>query len=306
MLFEHGKCRVVCTNPKCIAHMKNLGNLVKNGRQRNGEQRYKCKICRKTCNIWSSTPASGIRCKQRFLHVAKAFSRGCTIADIADMHGLRKDTVVSWLLKIGNQMDEIKTWVGSKSDGHWIWQAIEVCSKLWLASHVSRTRDQNSCNLFVGKTAKTLTRDSVMLVTTDGMIQYENAVKRCFKSATYAQVVKRYEGRRLVEVQKRVPTGEPLDYVEELVKRLSGGETVNTAFTERLNATIRRIVGRLARKTLAFSRSPKCLEASIYVAQVAYNFVMQHRSLSKTPAQAAGLCTDQLSWLDIILHRCRF
>lgn len=318
MLFQHGKCRAVCTNPKCIAHKKCVGKLVKNGKQRNGEQRYKCKICGKTCNMWSHTPARGVHSKDTFLRVAREFSSGGTIADISARENLRKDTVIIWLLRLGTwchafskanlhgiaahfiQLDEIMSWVGRKCRTAWIWQSIDVGSKLWLAAHVSENRNQHSCNWFVSKTADTVKENSTLIVTSDGMLSYVHAVLSKFKSAIYAQVIKHYEGRRLVSVEKRVLTREPLDKVEALIQRLSGGKTVNTSFTERLNATIRRMIGRLARKTLCFSRSKRCLEASVYIAQVAYNFVRVHRSLNKTPAHAAGLCESQLSWLDII------
>jgi hypothetical protein len=168
---------------------------------------------------------------------------------------------------------------------------------------VSADRGQHTCNWFVSKTAKTVRENSTVLVTSDGLISYEYAVMSKFRNSAYAQVVKQYEGKRLVGVEKRVLTGERLEDIERLVRSLSGGKTVNTAFTERLNATIRRTVGRLARRTLAFSRSAKCLEASVFVAQVAYNFVRTHRSLRKTPAQAAGLCDSRLDWFDIIYSR---
>lgn len=320
MLFEHSGCRAVCTNPKCSAHGRS-DSLVKNGRQSNGEQRYKCITCSSTCNYWSGTLLSKVHRKHDFVRFARAISRGSCIVDIASTLCLRKDTVIAWLLKLGNhcnmflgkalhdvktrflQMDEIQTWIGRKSEKCWIWQAIDANSKLWLGSLVSPMRDHRSCNHFITRVVKSLDRDLVMLVTTDGLSAYKHPVRRWFKSASYAQVVKEYEGKRLIRVDKRVMTGEPLEAIEQLVQRLSGGKTVNTAFTERLNATIRRLVGRLARRTLAFSRSLKCLEASINVAQVAYNFVMRHRSLGTTPAQAAGLCDSQLSWLDIICSR---
>ncbi len=321
MLFQHIKCRAVCTNPKCIARGKMLGNLVKNGRQRNGEQRYKCKICGSTCNVWSGTPLSCIHLKQKFLQVAKALARHCTIADASDLFEVRKDTVIAWLLRLGAycyrflnsklrsvtarfvQFDEIQTWVGDKSRTMWIWQAIDACNKLWLASHVSVDRGQTTCNWFVSKVVYALRENSTVLVTSDGLPSYEHAIRSKFRNSAYAQVVKQYDGKQLVGVDKRVLTGEPVEDIERLVQRISGGKTVNTAFTERLNGTIRRTVGRLARRTLAFSRSAKCLEASVFVAQVAYNFVRKHRSLGKTPAQAAGICDSRLDLFDIIYSR---
>jgi len=321
MLFQHSKCRAVCTNPKCIARGKELGNLVRNGKQRNGEQRYKCKICGNTCNAWSGTPLCGIHLKQKFLQVAKALARHCTIADASDLFEVRKDTVIAWLLRIGAycdrflrsrlrsvtarfvQFDEIQTWVGRKSQTTWVWQAIDACSKLWLAAHVSTDRGQHTCNWFVSKAAKAVRENSTVLVTSDGLFTYEHAIRSKFRNSAYAQVVKQYEGKQLVSVDKRVLTGESVEDIERLVQSISGGKTVNTAFTERLNATIRRTVGRLARRTLAFSRSVKCLEASVFVAQVAYNFVRKHRSLGKTPAQAAGICDSRLDWFDIIYSR---
>jgi hypothetical protein len=53
-----------------------------------------------------------------------------------------------------------------------------------------------------------------------------------------AQVIKRYERRRVVETEHRIVDG-TLARVATLQRRSQGGGVINRAYIERLNATVR-------------------------------------------------------------------
>ncbi len=108
------------------------------------------------------------------------------------------------------------------------------------------------------------------------------------------QAVKQYEKRRVVGVIRRAALG-----------NTGGGNVINTAYIERLNATLRsRLVG-LVRRTRSLARRQELFEAGgSGLVGASYNCCTAHHSLrvepsgghegvERTPAMAAGL-TDHI------------
>jgi len=111
-----------------------------------------------------------------------------------------------------------------------------------------------------------------------------------------AQVVKRYERRRVVETERRIVDGTPAR-VETLRRRSQGDGVINTASIERLNATFRERLASLTRRGRALARRTLTLQHGMYLIGTVYNFCTPHASLpptsgGTTPAMAAGI-TDQ-------------
>jgi hypothetical protein len=108
------------------------------------------------------------------------------------------------------------------------------------------------------------------LVCTDGLVSYIRAIRETFRDPVYtgkggrprlrpwrhvciAQVVKRYERRRVVATDRRIVDGAPAR-VETLRRRSQGRGVINTAYIERLNATFRERLAPLARRCRALAR----------------------------------------------------
>jgi hypothetical protein len=112
----------------------------------------------------------------------------------------------------------------------------------------------------------------------------------------YLQVVKRREGSRVVEVKI------DLIYGDQTTPDLVGAQT---SYVERTNLTAQQMNGRLARKTLSFSKELEMLKASSAWEDVVYNLTREVKTLRievegerrrfkpRTPAMAAGL-TDHI------------
>ncbi len=130
----------------------------------------------------------------------------------------------------------------------------------------------------------------------------------------YAQVDKRREGGRVVEVVRRIVFGSAEDIAAILVADGCGSQ-INTAYVERDNLTSRQSNGRLVRKTLSHSKKLHFLERQIALEDALHNFVRPHRALRvalrrpeahgrkwepRTPAMAAGL-TDRIWTLEELL-----
>ncbi len=129
------------------------------------------------------------------------------------------------------------------------------------------------------------------------------------KELLYAQIDKRREHGRVVEVQRRILIGE-----ERLIIRRLAGQQINTAYVERDNLTSRQSNGRLVRKTLSHAKKDYYLQRHLDLEDAAFNFVRPHQSLrtrlarrvkgqkwqQRTPAMAAGL-TDHMWTLEELL-----
>jgi hypothetical protein len=108
-----------------------------------------------------------------------------------------------------------------------------------------------------------------------------------------AQVIKRYERRRVVATERRMVDGAPAR-VETLRRRAPGEGVINTAYIERLNATFRERLAPLARRCRALARHTQTLWHGMYLIGTVYNFCTPHASLAHTgrgitPAMAAGI-----------------
>ena len=93
-----------------------------------------------------------------------------------------------------------------------------------------------------------------------------------------AEVVKRYERRRVVETERRIVDGTPAR-VETLRRRSQGDGVINTAYIERLNATFRERLAALTRRGRALARRTLTLQHGMYLIGTVYNFCTPHASL---------------------------
>ena len=124
------------------------------------------------------------------------------------------------------------------------------------------------------------------------------------KKLLYAQVVKRRERGRVVEITSRVVFGTKKAVAPQL-KRSPVSKQIDTSFVERNNLTIRHRNRRLTRKTIAFSKKRERLEQQLHLAFAYYHFVKPHLGVrvevkgeskkyqDRTPMMAAGI-TDHI------------
>ena len=116
---------------------------------------------------------------------------------------------------------------------------------------------------------------------------------RPWRNLCIAQVVKRYMQHRVVEVERRIIDGTPAR-VETLRRRAQGAGVINTAYIERLNATLRERLAPLPRRCRALARHTRTLQHGMYLIGTVYNFCTPHASLrchgrATTPAMAASI-----------------
>lgn len=214
----------------------------------------------------------------------------------------------------------------------WVWIAFAPEYRLFLALVVG-PRTQEQADQLIQRTSHVLS-GPLPLFCSDGLDQYRVALLDCYSvtkeysrtgrrgrprkskrlpapDLRYAQVVKRREGRRLVEVIHKVVYGNP----EEIPEK-----TISTSLLERQNLTIRQDNARLTRKTLAFSKDQDDLRAQLKLYIAYSNLVREHRALRQpvnqqvhgkthrkwapcAPAMAAGSTDHAWSLRELLTYK---
>jgi hypothetical protein len=98
-----------------------------------------------------------------------------------------------------------------------------------------------------------------------------------FEDLMYAQVCKKRENGRIIEVVQKVVLGDK----DEVFKRLGVDENgcINTSYVERFHLTIRNSMARFVRKGMNFSKDQEIHTCAIDLFQAWYNLIKPHKSL---------------------------
>lgn len=294
----------------------------KHGRDRKGNQRFRCCDCLKTFTAPRCRPIGPLRIDVgKAEAVIGALMEGCSIRSIERMLNIHRDTVLALILQVGErcrefffrtiqgiqteviECDEIWSWAGCKErtrerKGYgeeygdvWFHTAIDPESKLLVCWHAGR-REAEDTREFCYKLADAVA--GYVQISTDGLSNYRIGLPMAFGvRVSHAAVIKQYAGgnedykyspSRISGVEKHARWGNP-----DL-------ERASTSIVERSNLTIRTNLRRFTRLTIGFSKSRRHHEAMFSIWAVWYNFVKPHLSLQNaTPAMAHGLADARWS-----------
>jgi transposase-like protein/IS1 family transposase len=289
----------------------------KHGKDRKGNQRWKCCLCGVTFVSDERRPLADMRIDMgEAVKVLNMLLEGMSIRACSRLTGMKPDTICDLVLLAGEncrrwldtavvgveakeiQLDEIWDFIRLKNrtkeklgrtgdDGDsWTWLAIDANSKMVLAHSVG-LRDQATCDEFLTQLNKATS--GPCQVTSDGLNLYTNNVPFHLGSRiTFAQLVKTYASE---QTEKRyspaVITG-----AEKVVRfGRPDMDKVSTSYCERLNLSLRMHVRRFTRLTNAHSKTYRHHAAMISLWVAWYNFVRTNMALGKgvTPAMAAGI-----------------
>ena len=314
-----------CPNLACPARgQTGQGNI---GIHSCKDKRFLCTECHKTCSATKGTAFYRLRTSAETVSlVVTLLAHGCPLQAIVVALGYDERTVAGWVARAGDQgqavqehlveqprdlgqvqADEIRV----KKQGGIVWMALAmmVKTRLWLGGEVSEQRDMPLIRRLIERVRR-CAAPRPLLVCTDGLVSYIRAIRETFRDPIHtgtggrprlrpwrnvllAQVVKRYERRRVVETERRIVDGTPAR-VETLRRRSQGDGVINTAYIERLNATFRERLASLTRRGRALARRTLTLQHGMYLIGTVYNFCTPHTSLpptsgGTTPAMAAGI-----------------
>jgi len=257
------------------------------------------------------------------IEVISSLCEGSSIRSIERQTGIHRDTVMRLGVRIGQgctrlmdakmrnlectrlEMDEIWGYIGKK-DKHvrigddsqmgnvWTFCAIDADTKLVPAFHVAKERDVHAASAFVNDVASRM--NSRLQISTDGLAAYVEAIEKAFgeHNVDYGQIIKTYGTEESIEQQRRYSAPKIKETEKKAVFRYPDWGFISTSYVERLNATTRLHMKRLARLTHAFSKKRENFEAAVGLHFAYYNFVRRHNTLRCTPAMAAGV--EQSFW----------
>lgn len=302
--------------------------LTKHGKDRKGNQRWKCAKCGQTVTRELERPLGDMRLPiDKAIAVLRMLLEGVSIRASSRLTGVDKNTICDLVLLVGEncnrflakavknveakfiEMDEIWSFVFCKSRtqerlGHgpdvgdsWTWLAIDADSKLILSHSVGK-RDESTCRSFLIR-LNNATKGRCQ-VTSDGLGLYTYSVPMYLGSRVdFAQLVKiyshnqaeiRYSPAAIIGSEKTPRFGQPDE------------DHISTSYSERFNLSLRMHVRRFTRLTNAHSKKNEHHAAMISLFVAFYNFCRPNEALGKktTPAMAAKL-TEQVWMLGDLL-----
>jgi transposase-like protein len=313
-----------CPNWHCPARgQSGRGNI---GIHAQKEQRFIGHACHTTCSARKGTVFYRLRTSAQTVGLGVTLlAHGCPGQAIVAAFGFDERTVAAWWARSGRQgqavqealverprdlrqgpADELRV----KQQGGLVWMALAlmVQTRLWLGGAVSEPRDM-TLRRRLSERVRRCAAPRPLLLCTDGVVSYSRAMRetlrppvqtgqggrprlRPWRQVLIAQVVQRYERRRVVETDRRIGDGTPAR-VETLRRRSQGDGVIKPAYIERLNATCRERLAPLARRCRAWARHTLTLRHGRYLLGPVYNFCTPPESLyvagsKQTPAMAAG------------------
>lgn len=255
---------------------------------------------------------------------------GCPIPAIVMAFKIDERTLADWLDKAGEhavrvqehlvcqghldlgqvQADEL--WCRSQRGVLWLATAVSVASRLLIWGKVASGRTEEMIADVVQHVHCAARLQSPILWATDGFATWKKQILRAFRSAVHTgrrgrpklvewaelhivQVVKRTYGER---IERRLAFGDLFEALHLIEVTQGKRGTVNTAFVERLNATLRTWLPALTRRSRHAGSDQQRLERRFFLTAAAYNFIRPHRSLrlpvdgrwvERTPGMVAGL-----------------
>jgi insertion element IS1 protein InsB len=207
------------------------GSCIKDGFQKNGQQRYKCKLCKKRQQLTYRNQACNVGVNNWIIGLVK---ESCGIRSIARLLKLAINTIIKRIKQLAAkvkkppialkqasvEVDEIRTFVGTKRNTYWVAYALS-------------RQTGTVIDYIVGKRTKR----------TLGILT---------KTLLLSQVKKIYTDR-LTTYQKLIPKS----------IHFRGSKGIN--HIERYNLNLRTHLKRLSRRTICFSRSAVMLNACLRI-----------------------------------------
>lgn len=310
------------------------GNARKHGRDRSGNQRYRCRNpkCGRTFLEERERPLGSMRLSEdKAILCLKMLLECSSIRAVERITGVHRDTIMRLVVEAGErcrrmmearlqnvpvndvECDEMWGFVGCKErtkkrlnirdryrGDAYTYVAIERTTKLVVAWHLGR-RDSDDTRDFLEKL--NLATAGQFQLSTDGWQGYiDHAHTALGTRAAFGTIIKAYKqtegiGRYSPPQVISVKRQRKFGYLER---------EIGTSIVERNNLTMRMHIKRLARLTLCYSKKWENLRAALGLHFAWYNFCRTHGAHRVTPAMENGLASEVWSLERLLLESATF
>ncbi len=294
----------------------------KHGKDRKGQQRFRCPSCNRTFLEPHERPLGNMRLSlDKAVSVIHHLVEGCSIRTTERITGVEKRTILSLLALVGQRCeklmedriqglkvkevscDEVWGYVGMKAKTKknkglnndqigdaWCFIAMERHTKLILAWHLGHRTTEDTF-IFTNKLAHA-TKGNFQ-INTDGFQPYKEAVVYSLgaRSVDFSQVIKIYRDSPTPETRYSPSKCIGCDKVS--VWGNPDLEKASTSHSERQNLTVRMSMRRMTRLTNAFSKKWLNLKWAYALQFGYYNYCRVHSTLRVTPCMEQGI-TDHV------------
>jgi transposase-like protein/IS1 family transposase len=299
------------------------------GKDRKGNQRYRCLTCRKTFSTRPERPLGAMRLPEdKALLCLHLLCEGSSVRAVERITGVEKTTILKLLVQVGEgcermlaekvkdvpvkdvQADELFTFIRCKQANRerhnitdpdagdaYCYIGMERHSKLVLAWHLGR-RNAWDAHDFIEKLAGATAGD--FQISTDGFNAYPNAIEYALGDrVSYAQVIKDF-GSVTGEAARRYSPPRLIGQEKVVISGSPVEDRICTSHVERGNWTLRGHLRRFTRLSNGFSRKKENLRAALALYFAYYNFVRMHKTIRMTPAMHAGIARKPWSMEDLL------
>lgn len=305
--------------------------VKKHGKDRYGNQRFRCLNCNKTYSEPKDKPLGEMRLsEEKALLCLNLLVEGNSIRATERIANVHRDTILNLLEVVGKkclwiqenlvknvkvadvQADEIWAFVGMKQKtanrqglddeqkgSVYTFTAIESNSKLIVAWHLGKRSEQDAL-IFLEKLYQAIDgATNRFQMSTDGFRGYDSTVNEVLGTkADYGQIIKLYGKPNPDEI--RYSAAECIGIKKRAICGNPDMENVSTSYVERSNLTMRMSMRRLTRLTNAFSKKFDNLNYALALHFAYYNFCRIHKTIRCTPAMEAGLTKKVWGLKDLI------
>jgi transposase-like protein/IS1 family transposase len=311
----------------------NCNSLAKkHGKDRNGNQRFRCLACGKTYIEPKDKPLGNMYLsEEKAIQCLKALVEGNSIRSTERMTDVNRNTILSLIETVGKkclwiqenlvknvkvsdvQADEIWAFIGMKQKtandygltdeekvgSAYTFTAIESHSKLIVAWHLGKRSEQDAL-IFLEKLYTAIDgATNRFQMSTDGFKGYDHTVNEVLGTkADYGQVIKIYGKQNPDEV--RYSSGDVIEIRKKIICGKPNEDNISTSYVERSNLTMRMSIRRFTRLTNAFSKKWENHNYALALHFAHYNFCRIHKTIRCTPAMEAGLTKTVWSLKDLL------
>ncbi len=303
----------------------------KDGKDRKGDQRFKCTECHKRFSIAKEKLLGAmILDTDRALLCLQLLVEGNSVRATERITGVHRSTIFSLLETVGKkciwiqeslvknvkvqfvEADEIWAYVAMKDrtkavkeitndqiGSAYTFTAIEAETKLIVAWHLG-TRTEEHALTFLRKIREAVDQDTEFQLSTDAFPGYNQTVPMILgRQAHYGQIVKSYGVPNPAEARYS-----PAECIGCRKTKKVGNpikKHISTSIVERQNLTMRMSMRRFTRLTNGFSKKWDNLNYMLAIYFAYYNFCRSHKTLNDaTPAMAANLTNTIWTLKDLL------